>query len=84
MGGIGKQQKFIIKDYYPESHRVRFRYQLLNFESVMNRKEYRYRFYIEFSLNEGVFETNKQNFRFEPKQTETKSVSVDFWFVSRN
>jgi hypothetical protein len=28
-------------------------------------------------------QTNKK-FRFEPKQTETQSVSVDFWFVSRN
>jgi hypothetical protein len=28
-------------------------------------------------------QTNK-SFRFEPKQTETQSVSVLFWFVSRN
>jgi hypothetical protein len=33
---------------------------------------------------EGVFETNNKIFRFELKQTETKSVLVDFRFVSRN
>jgi hypothetical protein len=38
----------------------------------------------------GVYEvqsrlsSKKKYFRFEPKQTETQSVSVDFWFVSRN
>ena len=32
----------------------------------------------------GVLETNKNNFRFEPKQTETRSVSRLFRFVSWN
>ncbi len=34
--------------------------------------------------NQGVLETIKFFFQFEPKQTETRSVSVVFWFVSRN
>jgi hypothetical protein len=34
--------------------------------------------------DKGVLETNKINFRFEPKQTETQPVSVVFLFVSRN
>ena len=33
---------------------------------------------------EGVLETNKNKFRFEPKQTETRSVSRLFRFVSWN
>jgi hypothetical protein len=32
----------------------------------------------------GCPRNNRKNFRFEPKQTETQSVSVVFQFVSRN
>ncbi len=35
-------------------------------------------------VTKGVLETNKKYFRFEPKRTETQSVSVVFQFVSRN
>ncbi len=38
----------------------------------------------EGSLHQGVLETIKFFFRFEPKRTETQSVSVVFRFVSRN
>ncbi len=36
------------------------------------------------SWSYGVLETIKKNFRFEPKQTETQSVSVVFRFVLQN
>ncbi len=36
------------------------------------------------TVHQGVLETIKFLFRFEPKQTETQSVSVVFRFVSRN
>ncbi len=39
---------------------------------------------VEENYNWGVIETNKQKFRFEPKQTKTRSVSVVFRFVSWN
>ncbi len=43
-----------------------------------------YGFPISYSLPLGCSRNNQIFFRFEPKQTETQSVSVVFWFVVRN